>query len=69
MLKTKEELNQLKKEYESLNAKLKELTDDELKIVIGGANWYGIDNSDGQFEPGSRLVNNTKQQDEQIINK
>ena len=36
MAKTKEELNQLKQEYESLNNKLKELSDDELKLVIGG---------------------------------
>ena len=36
MAKTQEELNQLKTEYETLNNKLKELTDDELKLVIGG---------------------------------
>ena len=35
-MKTKEELNQLKQEYETLNAKLKELTEDELKMVTGG---------------------------------
>ena len=31
MAKTQEELNTLKTEYETLNNKLKELTDDELK--------------------------------------
>ena len=36
MAKTKEELNQLKAEYETLNNKLKELTDDELIQVTGG---------------------------------
>ena len=36
MAKTKEELNELKIEYESLNEKLKELSDDELKQVTGG---------------------------------
>ena len=36
MAKTKEELNELKKEYEILNNKLKELTEDELEIVVGG---------------------------------
>lgn len=36
MAKTKEELSQLKKEYETLNSKLKELSDDELRIVTGG---------------------------------
>ncbi|MDO5440783.1 MAG: bacteriocin [Erysipelotrichaceae bacterium] len=37
MAKTKEELKELKHEYESLTAKLNELTDDELKQVTGGA--------------------------------
>ena len=36
MAKTQEELNQLKTEYETLNNKLKELTDDELIQVTGG---------------------------------
>ena len=36
MAKTQEELNQLKNEYETLNNKLKELTDEELKQVTGG---------------------------------
>ena len=35
-MKTQEELTKLKSEYESLNSKLKELTNDELKIVTGG---------------------------------
>ena len=38
MAKTKEELNQLKIEYETLNNKLNELSEDELKLVTGGAN-------------------------------
>ena len=37
MTKTKEELDQLKQECETLANKLKELTDDELKQVTGGA--------------------------------
>ena len=36
MSKTQEELNQLKIEYETLNNKLKELSEDELNEVIGG---------------------------------
>ena len=36
-MKTKEELNALKEEVETLNSKLAELTDDELKEVVGGA--------------------------------
>ena len=37
MAKTQEELVQLKQEYETLNSKLKELTEDELKLVTGGS--------------------------------
>lgn len=36
MAKTQGELNILKNEYESLNNKLKELTENELKKVVGG---------------------------------
>ena len=36
-MKTKEELNELKIEYESLNRKLAELTEEELELVTGGA--------------------------------
>lgn len=36
-MKTKEELTQLKEEYESLSNKLKELTEDELKEVTAGS--------------------------------
>ena len=35
-MKTKEELNALKKEVESLNRKLRELTEEELAQVVGG---------------------------------
>ena len=36
-MKTKEELNALKEELETMNKKLAELTEDELKQVTGGA--------------------------------
>lgn len=36
MNKTKEELNKLKQEYETLTDKLKELNEDELKEVASG---------------------------------
>ena len=36
-MKTKEELNELKKDIETLNAKCRELTPEELKEVTGGA--------------------------------
>lgn len=37
MAKTKEELNVLKNEYETLTTKLNELNEDELKQVCGGS--------------------------------
>ena len=36
-MKTTEELNELKEEVETLNEKLRELTDEELEQVVGGA--------------------------------
>ena len=36
MAKTKEELNELRNEYQALTAKLKELTESELQEVAGG---------------------------------
>ena len=39
-MKTKEELNALKEEVKTLNKKLRELTDEELSQVTGGANEY-----------------------------
>lgn len=44
MAKTQEELKELKEEYEALNAKLKELSEEEIKLVTGGAN---VRNDDG----------------------
>ena len=47
MAKTKEELNQLKQELESLTNKLEELAEDELMKVTGGVkpaqthSWFG----------------------------
>ena len=38
MAKTQEELNQLKTEYETLNNKLKELSEKDLEQVSGGIN-------------------------------
>ena len=37
MAKSKEELNALKEEVETVNKKLAELTDEELELVSGGA--------------------------------
>ena len=40
MTKTKEELAQIKNEYETLTNKLKELNEDELNLVTGGSFKY-----------------------------
>lgn len=45
-MKTKEELFQLKKEYEALSIKLKELSEEELKEVVGG---YEIPKKEGEY--------------------
>lgn len=42
MAKTKEELNALRKECESLVTKLHELTEDEINMVTGGAHGQSI---------------------------
>ena len=41
-MKTQEELNTIKEEVETLNKKLVELTEDELKQVVGGNEKYII---------------------------
>ena len=43
MSKTKEELEQLKSECETLNNKLKELNEDELKQITGGNDIPGLE--------------------------
>ena len=53
MAKTKEELNNLKIEYETLNSKLKELTEEELKLVTGG------NGEDGEDKPNVIIDNGT----------
>ena len=42
MNKTTEELNLLKQEYEKLSNKLKELSEDELKQIVGAIDWHTI---------------------------
>ena len=54
-MKTKEELTELKKEVEALSEKLAELTEDELKLVTGGASVFStafdFDVPDPNYEP------------------
>ena len=45
-MKTKEELQELKEQYESLNDKLKELSEGELQQVTGG-DWYDFRSFNG----------------------
>ena len=54
-MKTKEELNALKEEVETLNKKLAELTEEELNQVTGGdyPNWYNKDFIIGPWDPAS----------------
>ena len=72
MAKTKEELKELREEYESLSTKLKELTEDELSIVTGGTvsvddsiinKWYKKESSttdlETYFRPQEIRNNNT----------
>ena len=50
-MKTKEELNALKEEVETLNKKLAELSEDELKHVTGGNWWPDYYGEEGYFRP------------------
>ena len=63
MAKTQEELNQLKIEYETFTTKLQKLSDDELKLVTGGADirwdWLherAIDDYSSDTELGNRTT-------------
>lgn len=58
MVKTQDELNQLKTEYETLTTKLQELSEDELKVVTGGLEYKFI----GLFEPFIGMLNPDDQQ-------
>ena len=54
-MKTKEELNALKEEVETLNKKLAELTEEELAQVSGGIypTWIPVDESCPEFNSGT----------------
>ena len=56
MAKTQDELKELKEEYEKLNEKLKELSDDELKQVTGGITslWSETLETAGLLENGGK---------------
>ena len=62
MAKTQEELIQLKQEYETLNSKLKELTEDELKLVTGGCYAAQVENYVQQAEQQAQEATNNVQE-------
>ena len=49
-MKTQEELNAIKEEVKTLNNKLAELTDEELKQVFGGAVTFVTEKDESQKE-------------------
>ena len=49
-MKTKEELNALREELEKLNAKLAELTSEELAQVTGGIGGKGVNPTHFEYE-------------------
>lgn len=49
-MKTAEELNALKKEVETVNKKLHELTEEEQKQIFGGAVTFVIENDESPKE-------------------
>ena len=53
MAQTKEELIELKKEYETLNNKLKHLSEDELKQVCAGTIWDVAVKTKDKFDNGN----------------
>ncbi len=55
MSKTKEELNALKKEVESVNEKIRELTEEELEQVTGG--WEGYKKDIGSDKNAKVIFN------------
>ncbi len=67
-MKTKEELNELKEEVETLNRKLYALSDDELTQVTGGCG-AGIGDFDhGVYDIVKKLLETIKDVKEQVGN-
>ena len=55
-MKTKEELNALKEEVETLNKKLAELTEEELAQVAGGMIVYNPDGSYFVYDNPGKII-------------
>ena len=65
-MKTKEELNTLKNEVEALNKKLAELSEDEMKEVVGGGldewvdrHWKKIKDYEKETKPPIHTLSDT----------
>ena len=54
-MKTKEELNAMKEEVETLNKKLAELNEDELEQVTGGG-WSGFNGQQNMIPPSAESL-------------
>ena len=55
-MKTKEELNALKEEVETMSMKLHELTDEDLAQVIGGGCFFRSGNNDDAQKTTSSII-------------
>lgn len=62
-MKTKEELNALKEEVETLNKKLAELSEDELKLVTGGTGMFDVPDADRDQQYEYRIYENPTERD------
>ena len=67
-MKTKEELNRLKQEFEELTAKLQGLSEDELNMITGGVN-RGKDGKITRFYIGDCFKNVNSPNDRYFIDK
>mgnify|MGYP003336926989 CR=1 FL=1 len=56
MPKTKEELQELKNRYESLNNELKKLSEDELRTVLGGSGIPDVQQEQDKVEEASERI-------------
>lgn len=62
MPKTKEELQELKNRYESLNNELKKLSEDELRTVLGGSGIPDVQQEQDKVEEASERIQDYNEQ-------
>ena len=67
-MKTQEELNTIKEEVETLNKKIQELTEEELKQVCGGSGKAPVFKAEKALkEYGKQILDNTAQNTSTIL--